>query len=303
MIGLNISWYLQYTPPRTGVFKPIRTDGTFERWPKKIAIQSSIWRNPYRDFWPRKTISPVQRRNPYKDFFLEKSISPILGQSLEAPQHRAHIHVNFKNSKSSHTTTQSPHLGELWKLKVLTRHNTEPTHRGTLKAQSPHTPQHRVYTHGNLKTQSPHTPQHRAHTNGNFENSKSSHATAQSPHRGTLKTPSPHTPKHRDHTLGNFVENLKVSTHHSTMPTHMGALKLKVFTHHSMEPTARGTLKTQSPHTPQHRAHTQGNFEKSQSLYTPQHSAHTQGFLRTRRMTVPSNYGCENASPWGGGLL
>ena len=132
-------------------------------------------------FWPQKTISPVQRGNPYKDFF-GKPISPILGQSLEVPQHRAHIHVNFKNSKSSHTTTQSPHLGELWKLKVLTRHSTEPTHRGTLKTQSPHTPQHRVYTHGNFKTQSPHTPQHRAHTNGNFENSKSSHATAQSPH-------------------------------------------------------------------------------------------------------------------------
>ena len=60
----------------------------------------------------------------------------------------------------------------------------------------------------------------------------------------------------------------------------MGTLKLKVFTHHSTEPTPRGTLKIQSPHTPQHRAHTQGNFEKSQSLYTPQHRAHTQGFFK-----------------------
>ena len=60
----------------------------------------------------------------------------------------------------------------------------------------------------------------------------------------------------------------------------MGTLKLKVFTHHSTEHTPRGTLKIQSPHTPQHRAHTQGNFEKSQSLYTPQHRAHTQGFFK-----------------------
>ena len=76
---------------------------------------------------------------------------------------------------------------------------------------------------GTLKTQSPHTPQHRAHTA-----------------RGTLKTPSPHTPQYRDHTQGNFVENLKVSTHHSTRPTHRGTLKkLKVPTHHSSNTVER----------------------------------------------------------------
>ena len=114
-------------------------------------------------------------------------------QSPHTPQHRAHIHVNFekvKNSKSLHTTTQSPHLGELWKLKVLTRHSTEPTHRGTLKTQSPHTPQHRVYTHGNFKTQSPHTPQHRAHTHGN------------------KKARSPQAPQHREYRQENY-ENYK----------------------------------------------------------------------------------------------
>ena len=99
-------------PPRTGVFKPIRTDGTFGRWSKKIATQSSTGKNPYRDFDPKKQSLQYRREIPIRTFF-GKSISPILGQSLEVPQHRAHIHVNFKNSKSSHTTTQSPHLGEL----------------------------------------------------------------------------------------------------------------------------------------------------------------------------------------------
>ena len=76
------------------------------------------------------------------------------------PQHRAHTKGNFENSKSSHPKVQSPHTGELEKIKVLTYQSTEPTHRGTLKNQSLHTPQHSV------------------HTQGDFENSKSSDATA-----------------------------------------------------------------------------------------------------------------------------
>ena len=152
----------------------------------------------------------------------------MLGQSLEAPQHRAHIQVSFKNS------------------------------------QSPYTPQHRVYTPGRtLKTQSLDTPQRRTHAQGNFENSESAHATAQGPHTwefyklkvlthhstelthmGTLKTQSPHTPHHGAHTQS---WELKVLTHHSTGHTH------------------RGTVKTPSPNTPQHSAYTQGNFEKSKT--------------------------------------
>ena len=83
--------YLQYTPPRTGVFNPIRTDGTFERWPKKTATQISTRKKFLLRFSPKKSISPAKGENPCKDFCLEKWISPILGQSLEAPQHRAHI--------------------------------------------------------------------------------------------------------------------------------------------------------------------------------------------------------------------
>ena len=92
---------LQYTPPRTGVFKPIRTDGTFDRWPKKIATQSSTWKNPYRDFDPKKQSLQYRGEIPIRTFF-GKSISPILGQSLEVPQHRAHIHINFE-PQSLHT--------------------------------------------------------------------------------------------------------------------------------------------------------------------------------------------------------
>ena len=151
-------------PPRTGVFNSIRTGSTFGRWPKKIATQISTGKKSLqRHFW-------------------KKSISPILGQNLQPPPHRAHIQMHFKNSKSSHITAQSPHLGELWKLKVLTRYSTEPAHRGTLKTQSPHTPQHRVHTHGN------------------FKNSKFSHTTARLTHTGTLKTQSPHTPHYGPHT-------------------------------------------------------------------------------------------------------
>ena len=72
---------------------------------------------------------------------------------------------------------------------ILTCKNQSLQHRGIFSVQgffcenSISPVQGQSFAHrGTLKTQSPHTPQHRAHTNGNFENSKSSHATAQSPH-------------------------------------------------------------------------------------------------------------------------
>ena len=134
-----------------------------------------------------------------------------------------------------------------------------------------------------LYGQSPY--QHRAHTQGSFvENLKvSTHSSTGSTHRGTLKT--------------------KILTRHSIEPTHMGTLKLKVFTHHSTEPTPRGTLKIRSPHTPQHRAHTQGNFEKSQSLYTPQHRAHTQRFFKDWPNDGTFKLWVRKRQSLGGGLL
>ena len=140
-------------------------------------------------------------------------------------------------TQSLHTPHRGVHT-QSWELKVLTRHSTGHTHRGTMKVTSPN------------------TLQHRDHTQGSFvENLKvSTHHNTWSTHKGALKTQSLPMPQHS-----------------------MGTLKLKVFIHHTTEPTPRGTLKIQSPHTPQHRAHTQGNFEKTQSIHTPQDSAHTQG--------------------------
>ena len=37
--NFRLSQYTVYPPPRTGVFKPIRTDGTFEGWLEKIATK------------------------------------------------------------------------------------------------------------------------------------------------------------------------------------------------------------------------------------------------------------------------
>ena len=294
---------LQYTPPpRTSVFNPIRTDGTFERWPKKNATQISTMKKiPIEIFNPKKSLQN-RVKDPYKDFCLEKSISLILGQSLEAPQHGAHIQVNFKNSqsphkpqhrvhtcgsyensKSSHATTQNPRTGELWKLRVLTRHSTGPTHMGIFELKSSHTTAQSSHTWElrKLKVLTRHSTGHT--------------------HRGTMKTTSPNTLQHRTHTQGNFVENLKVSAHHSTGSTHkgtlktqspptpqhsMGTLKLKVFIHHSTKPTPRGTLKIQSPHTPQHRAHTHVELWKTQSLYTPQHWTTHIGTLKKLKVST-----------------
>ena len=135
--------------PSTDVFKPIRTDGTFDWWPKENCYTKQHKEKIPIEILDPKKISPVQRENPYKDFFWK---------------------INFSNTgtKSGSTTSQGSHTGELQKLKVLTRHSTEPTHSGTLKTQTPHTPQLRVYTHGN------------------FKNSKSSHTTAQSSHTWEL---------------------------------------------------------------------------------------------------------------------
>ena len=103
--------FLPYTPPKDWRFQPhkdwrylwqVATENCYtNQHREKIPIESF---DP-----PKTTISPAQGEYPCKDFFLEKSISPIVGQSLEAPQHRAHIQVKFKT-------------------------------------QSPHTPQHRVHT-------------------------------------------------------------------------------------------------------------------------------------------------------------
>ena len=130
----------------------------------------------------------------------------MLGQSLEAPQHRAHIQVSFKNSQSPHTpqhrvytrgnfensetahaTAQGPYTWECYKLNVLTHHSTELTHMGTLKTQSSHMPNHGAHTHS-------------------WELKVLTHHSTGTTHRGTLK-------------------NLKVSTHHSIGPTHRNFLR------------------------------------------------------------------------------
>ena len=90
-----------------------------------------------------------------------------------------------------------------------------------------------------------------------MKNSKSSHATAQSSHRG-------------------FLKNFKVPTHHNTESTPRRALKTQSPHATAQNPTHRGTLNFQSPHTPQHMVYTHGSF-KTQSPHTPQHRAHTNG--------------------------
>ena len=113
--GINFYTMKKYSiPPRTGVFKPIRTDGTFDRWPKKIATQSSTWKNPYRDFDPKKQSLQYRGEIPIRTFLENQSLQ--YWDKAWKYHSRAHIHVNFKmvkNSMSSHTTTQSTNLGEL----------------------------------------------------------------------------------------------------------------------------------------------------------------------------------------------
>ena len=116
------------------------------------------------------------------------STEPTHGNSENSKSSHTTVHgphaqrrALWKISKSSHTRAQGPHTGELWKLKVLTHHNIEPTHMGTLKLK--------VFTHqsteptprGTLKTQSPHS----AHTQGNFEKSQSLYTPQ---HRDFLRT-------------------------------------------------------------------------------------------------------------------
>ena len=65
-------------------------------------------------------------------------------QNHHTPQHRAQTHGNFK-TQSFHTPQHRAHthVWELWKLKVLTRHNTGPIHRVTLETPSPHTSEYK----------------------------------------------------------------------------------------------------------------------------------------------------------------
>ena len=80
--------------PSTDVFKPIRTDGTFDWWPKENCYTKQHKEKIPIEILDPKKISPVQRENPYKDFFWK---------------------INFSNTgtKSGSTTSQGPHTGEL----------------------------------------------------------------------------------------------------------------------------------------------------------------------------------------------
>ena len=81
---------VQYTPPRTGVFKPIRTDGTFDRWPKKIATQSSTGKIRIKILTPKNNLSIT------------------VGKSLKGLFWKINLFNTGTNPGS--TTTQSPHM-------------------------------------------------------------------------------------------------------------------------------------------------------------------------------------------------
>ena len=112
----------------------------------------------------------------------------------------------------STTGEKSPAQGFLtWKKQSLQHRGDSPV-QGFFCENSISPAQEQSFTHrGTLKTQSPHTPQYRAYAQRNFEGPT---------HTGNFeKFQSPDTPQHRARTQGT-LKKLKVPTHHNTGPTH-----------------------------------------------------------------------------------